>query len=101
MLVAYRAAGNDPARFWSLTPRLFALEMRGSRQEMERQAKERIQAAWLTAVMSRAEKMPKLSEVLGEDEAKVPMTHDEIAARLRAMTQGMEKKRWSEWVSQA
>jgi hypothetical protein len=61
-LRGYIAAGFDPARFWKITPRLFALEMEGASDRAEI----RRQEIWFTAMLSSLKKPPSLAEFTGK-----------------------------------
>lgn len=61
MLKHYIAAGFDPARFWKITPRLYALEMDGA---AERRKQER-SMVWWGAMMARMEKPPTFEKFTG------------------------------------
>lgn len=54
----YIAAGFDPARFWEITPRLYALEMEGAALRRHRQAEDDRARAWMGAWLGRVEKFP-------------------------------------------
>lgn len=94
--MAYVAAGLDPARFWSLTPRLLDVELRGARERIEREEHARVRQAWLTARLSRAEKIPPLDRLLRAPER---LSLDEATDRLRTMTASMPTRTWDEWLS--
>jgi hypothetical protein len=64
MCAAYVAAGLPPERFWTLTPRLYMIEMRGAADRLERQRRERIEDAWLVATLGRAKRIPSLDRLL-------------------------------------
>lgn len=57
-------AGNDPARFWVITPREVDREMLGVRHRLEREANERLSLAWHIVALDRARKLPKLEALL-------------------------------------
>lgn len=65
MCAAYIAAGLPPDRFWTLTPRLYLLEIRGAADRLQRERRSQIEAAWLNATLSRAKKIPTLDKLLG------------------------------------
>jgi hypothetical protein len=100
MLGGYVSAGFDPARFWQLTPRLYAAEMAGARMRLEREAKDRIELSWMTANLSRAEKLPALHELLNEKKEDHAQKQQDVHMRLKQMAAGMTRKSWSEWVKQ-
>lgn len=57
-------AGNDPARFWALTPREVDRVLHGVRNRLEREANERMSLAWHIVALARARKLPKLETLL-------------------------------------
>lgn len=57
-------AGNDPARFWTLTPREVDRILQGVRNRLEREANERMSLAWHIVALDRARKLPKLETLL-------------------------------------
>lgn len=60
MLSEYVAAGFDPAAFWSLTPRLYLVQMRGAGERLKREHEGRAWLAWHSAALDRAKKLPAL-----------------------------------------
>lgn len=60
----------DPARFWEITPRLMAIEMKGARHRIDRER----DLAWWTAMMPYLEKRVDLDQFMGrqaDDSARV------------------------------
>ena len=64
MCAAYVAAGLPPERFWQITPRLYATEMRGAANRIERERRFQIEAAWMNAGLQRFKRMPPLDKLL-------------------------------------
>jgi hypothetical protein len=64
MCAAYIAAGLPPERFWTLTPRLYLVEIRGAADRLQREKRNQIEAAWLFAVLARTKKIPDLEKLL-------------------------------------
>jgi hypothetical protein len=64
MCAAYIAAGLPPDRFWTLTPRLFDIEMRGAANRIERERNDGIANAWLGATLARAKRIPSLQKLI-------------------------------------
>jgi hypothetical protein len=60
-LKSYIAAGFDPARFWEITPRLFALEMAGA-VDRDRRARALV---WWGAMMPHMKKPPGFHDFTG------------------------------------
>jgi len=56
--------GSDPDVFFRLTPRLFDLAVAGRAEAARYENDRRIEAAYLTAVLGRAKKPPRLEELL-------------------------------------
>lgn len=54
-------AGFDPARFWDLTPRLFALEMQGAADRMQHERA----MIWSGAMLPYLKKTPSFEEFTG------------------------------------
>ncbi|WP_226628425.1 hypothetical protein [Alloyangia pacifica] len=95
MLEDYVAAGLDPAAFWSLTPRLFLYQMRGARRRMEGEEELFVRQSWLTAKLSRAEKIPGLKKLLRRRSAST--SREELRANLAAMSSALPKVSFAEW----
>lgn len=89
MYEGWVASGLPPADFWEQTPRLYLAAMRGIRARDERDAQGRTIAAWLTARLMRAQKLPDLDKLLrparkslaSQTAAELQMNFDVIAAR--------------------
>lgn len=96
MRTAFLAVGGSDEVFWTLTPRCYWTHMTAARQRLERESKDRIEQAWMTAVLSRAEKVPPLHKLFEKPE---PLTGEEVLGRLRGMTRNMPKKKWKDWVA--
>jgi hypothetical protein len=62
---AYVSAGFPPGRFWSITPRLYLMEMRGAGARLDREHRERAWLAHTVAVLGRvdAKKFPSLDDM--------------------------------------
>jgi hypothetical protein len=67
-LKSYIAAGFDPARFWEITPRLYALEMDGAK---ERQKYDRAMA-WYSAMLPHLKKPPSFEDFVGAKKMSAP-----------------------------
>jgi hypothetical protein len=55
--------GQEPGRFWTLTPREIAREMAATLTRLTREQDERAWAVWHVAALGRVKKMPKLHEM--------------------------------------
>ncbi|WOI54956.1 hypothetical protein [Palleronia sp. LCG004] len=95
MLRAYVEAGFDPGTFWGLTPRLYLAHMRGAAQRFEREGRSSAELAWMTATLSRAEKIPPLAKLLRGKPEK--MSPDELRVRLKALSKALPKITQEEW----
>lgn len=89
MCSEYIAAGLPPERFWEITPRLFWLETDGARKRLEREQRDRIEAAWFTESFARLKKLPPLDRVLAGKKAR--KTAEEIRDDFRAMASQLPK----------
>lgn len=49
-----------------ITPRLYLIEMEGARVRIGRDADAQLQAAWLSAALSRAKKLPSLKSLIAD-----------------------------------
>lgn len=97
MLSAHVAAGFDPEAFWDLTPRLYLLHMQARARQADQAARDATSAAWLTAALVRAAKLPKLSRLL-----KAPPgapTASSVGVRLAALKTTLPTMSMSEWRS--
>lgn len=61
LLRSYIAAGFDPARFWDLTPRLYAVEMAGAGDRAKRERA----LVWWGGMISRAAEPPDFEAFTG------------------------------------
>lgn len=95
MLEDYVAAGLDPAAFWSLTPRLFLCQMRGARRRAEGEDHLSTYQAWLTARLTRIDKIPGLGKLLGRRQS--PGSREDLKSRLTAMSSALPKVSLTEW----
>jgi len=95
MLRGYVSAGFDPEQFWSLSPRMYLAHMSGAADRIKREGRDRIEAAWTTAALSRADKMPRLAKILGEEPLK--QRPEEVAARLAALSSSLPTITQAEW----
>lgn len=89
------AAGFDPAGFWSLTPKLYLIHMRGARARIEMQAMADRSLAYNTAALSRARKLPPWREFIGGERKKARGLS--ALAMLRAHAARLPKRSWKEW----
>jgi hypothetical protein len=72
--------------------------MKGAFARFERDNRIRKESAWLTAILSRADKIPPLHDLLAVDEPRDP---EEVAAeqraQLRTFSATLPKRTWEEW----
>lgn len=85
-------AGFSPQDFWGLTIRLYQIHMQGARARMQREADEGKALAWLTAKLSRADKIPGLDRILRQDGEVV-----DLQFRLGKMKAGLPTITMAEW----
>lgn len=85
MRESYVKIGGDPALFSDLTPRLYLIDMLGYYQRERASGRGSTSQAWLTAVLSRAGKVPPLSELL---DGRPTLTAEQAVAHLRALAGG-------------
>ncbi|MFD1913799.1 hypothetical protein [Halodurantibacterium flavum] len=89
--------GFDPDAFWRLTPRLYVIQMQGALARIRGEARARIEAAWLTAMLSRATRIPPLEQLLRGPEGRP--APEELRAEMRALSNSLPKRTWKEWRS--
>ena len=98
LLSDYVAVGLSPEVFWGLTIGEFALHMKGAFARLERDNRIHKETAWLTATLTRADKIPPLHDLLAFDEPRDP---EEVAAerraQLRTFSATLPKRTWEEW----
>lgn len=84
------AAGFPPRDFWTLTPRLYALQMHGARARIRVEMTMRNRQAWNTAALvgaAMAGKMPRYDDFFPtyRAEAKAAQNADQQEAALRVL----------------
>jgi len=84
LLQAYVAAGFDPAAFWSLTPRLYFVQMQGARDRLQREQRDRSWLAWHVAALMRADQIPDFTQFV-EGVATKPQTPEMQKAMVLAL----------------
>jgi hypothetical protein len=72
--------------------------MQGAADRADREYRQAVGIAHLQAHLSRAKKIPPLRNLLRRKEKSTPA---EIRANLRAMSQSLPKRKWSEWLNQS
>lgn len=89
MLIAYAAAGLDPAAFWSLTFRTFDLHMQGAAQRIQREIEISNRQAHNTAALvggAFAGKLPSYDKAFGKKIGHgVKQSVDVLEAKLREL----------------
>lgn len=70
--------------FWSLTPRELSLMFEAAAERSKREHNNNAWLAWHVAALTRAQKFPKLKDLLHRDRSK-PQTPDQMIAILRAL----------------
>lgn len=86
--------GQDPERFWLITPRLALLEIEAVEERQRRVNNLAITAAWVGAALQRAEKLPALSELIGGNETN---KEQDLRMYLGGMKQTLPKITMAEW----
>ena len=84
--------GRDPERFWTLTPRRYLVELMANAEAARDRRESSISRAWLTALLTRADKLPDLDSLLNPPP---PPTIEDAIRDLRA---GAEKRSWKQWL---
>lgn len=73
-----------PSEFWDLTPAEFATVVEGFERAQRRKANESLFLAWHVAALSRDPELPKLEEILIDEdkkpEPKQPQTPEQMVA---------------------
>ncbi|MCA2012394.1 hypothetical protein LCM17_12925 [Cereibacter sphaeroides] len=89
-MTAYVGAGCDPDRFWRITPRLFALEMRGAeaRQQREREL------VWYSAMLPMLKSRPSLQDFV-RPKLRMAAQSEEV---LQGMCDALAAAWGAEWV---
>lgn len=80
MAAAFRAwceIGGNPEAFWRLTPWQSFEASHGIAERERRAHRDTLSAAWLNAVLARAEKIPPLEALLGDAPEEPPVTDPE------------------------
>lgn len=90
------AAGYAEADFWASTLRIQSIYIQAARIKADREHRLRAWHAWHVAALSRASKLPALSDLTGERKAPKRQTWQEQRSNLRlilAATRGTVTKR--------
>src|SRR3546814_76848 len=85
LLELWSEAGFDPDSFWRQTPRTLKAIMAGYSARVKWDHRERMSAAWHGAAFERSKKMPKLTEVLGDEEKPKQRSNDQMLQMLRSI----------------
>src|SRR3546814_270114 len=85
LLELWSEAGFDPDSFWRQTPRTLEAIMAGYSARVKWDHRERMSAAWHGAAFERSKKMPKLTEVLGDEEKPKQRSNDQMLQMLRSI----------------
>lgn len=85
--------GRDPDRFWSLTPRRYLVELMANAVVARERRESPISQAWLTSVLTRADKIPDLDSLLNPPP---PPTIEDVIRDLRVEA---PRKSWGEWLA--
>lgn len=68
--------------------------MQGAADRLKRDWKRDLSLAWYGAAFARAEKLPRLADLLREPGRK---SFAEVAAHMRQITKNMPRRTWDEW----
>lgn len=79
--MAYEA-GLKPDEFWSLTLREFSLYIEAYSRRMRQEHEQSMIAAWLTAKLGRAKRIPTLNRLLRFKDEATPLSPEEAAREL-------------------
>lgn len=96
--------GLDPDRFWRITPRLILVELDAAQLRQRRNEDMMLTAAWVSAGLQRASKMPKLKALLRRETDEKPdlrMYLDGMRAVLPSITMDEWRTRHSTRVPQS
>lgn len=93
MARSFLRAGGTLSDFWQLTPRQYLAHMIEHHHRERSRHDGDTSMAWLTALLSRQKKIPRLAELLGQ--RAVAMTMAEAVGEMRAAA--TEKRTWTEW----
>jgi len=74
--------------FWSQTPRLFHLALKGRLESQKTRNREQAALAWMTAALSRADRLPDYEKFVGLEKTVRPQSASEIKSILKAMFKG-------------
>jgi len=99
MIEAGISVGVSEDKFWRMTPRQYFRQMKGEGRRLKREGDARIEQAWITAMLSRAKKVPRLEKLLeGDKPEKVSV--EEGFARIREIAKQAKAKREAECQSE-
>lgn len=99
MIESLVSVGGSEGEFWRMTPRQYYRRMKGEGRRLKREGEARIEQAWITAMLSRAKKVPRLEKLLaGDKPQKVSIA--EGFARIRQIAKRERAKREEEWQSE-
>src|SRR3546814_4491365 len=85
LLELWSEAGFDPDSFWRQTPRTLKAIMAGYSARVKWDNRERMSAAWNGEAFERSKKMPKMTEVLGDEEKPKKRSNDKMLQMLRSI----------------
>lgn len=98
MIGAAISVGVSESDFWTMTPRQYYRRMKGEGRRLKREGEARVEQAWLTAMLSRAKKVPRLEKLLASDKPE-KVSIEEGFARIREMAKRAKEEREEAWQS--
>lgn len=69
--------------FWASSPKEVLWELDAARDRQQQANRDRVEDAWLIAVLSRQKRLPALKKLLEATEEQRPQTWQEMKARMR------------------
>lgn len=93
MIVSFVSVGGTEREFWEMSPPEYWRRMEGEGMRLKRDGEARVESAWLTAMLSRAEKVPRLEKLLRGDQGE-KLSIEEGFARIRAIGKKKAKTKW-------
>lgn len=89
MFLAY-SINVQPSEFWDMTPAELGIMIRAFNEKTKADHKNELTLAYLTAYWHRVKKMPKLKEVLNEEEPKKKkMTAQDMLNEIKRLNEAM------------
>ena len=87
------AVGGDPDRFWSLTPRLFMIELRAMSRRRAAERAAMTEAAWVAFHADHSDMVGYCDRLLGVDRTLPP---EALAGAIERAGSGLREMTWAE-----